>query len=158
MPRSVYTVRPETTMASGLRLTFSCLCLVGLLTGVGCQSDPMTTPDTVSDQAQPVTPTRNVTILELDGSIIVGAAVVEGGGDTPVGRVTVPIESLADRALDIEYRLELFDSEHRLADGMGRWRSLHIGPQVKLQIEAFAPQTGAYDWALTIRPGPQDES
>ena len=158
MPSRVYTVRPETTMVSGLRLTFSGLCLAGLLTGAGCQADPMTAPGAVSGQTQPVTPSRNVTILGLDGSLVAGAAIVEGGGDTSVDRVAVPIESMADRGLDIEYRFELFDSEHRLVGGTGRWRSLHIGPQVQVQIEAFAPQSGAADWALTIRPGPQDES
>lgn len=158
MHRRVYTVRPETTMVPELRLTLSALCLAGLLAGAGCQAGPVTAPGAISSRTQPATLSKNVTILELDGTVVVGAAIVEGGGDTPLARVIVPIHSMADHDLDIEYRFELFNSEHRLVDGMGRWRSLHVGPQVQVQIEAFAPQTGVADWALTIRPGPQDES
>jgi len=145
-------------MVHALRLTIVVLCLAGLLTGAGCKADPTTSPGAVAEPAPDAASSKNVTILALDDVLAVGAAIVEGGDQTPLDRVIVPIHSVADRGLEIEYRFEFFDGERRPIDGVARWRSLHIGPRVHVQVEAAAPRTGAADWALTIRPGPQVES
>jgi len=135
-----------------LPLTPLLLCTVGLLCSAGCQPTAVTPQRVNPDDRPPTALSKNVTIEQLNGDIVAGDPIVKTGVGSDLAYVAVPIRSLADRALDIEYRFEFFDSERQQAGEKLRWRRLHIGQRVEAQIDAFAPETGATDWALAIRP------
>ena len=149
-------------MGTMRRLTLSAVCLVGLLAGGGCQPGSATAPSVAGGGRQPHAPPANVTLLQLNGDLQAGAAIVRADAGPRLQHVTVPIRSLADHNLDIEYRFEFFDDGHRPTGGDWRWRPLRVGPRVEAQVDAAAPKTGAADWALTVRPrlaeGPGDDA
>ena len=137
-------------------MTLSVICLVGLLAGGGCQPGSATAPSAARGGRQPDTPSANVTLLRLSDDLQAGAAIVKADAGPRLRHVIVPIMSLADHDLDVEYRFEFLDDGGRPTGDAARWRPLRIGPRVEAQVDAAAPETGAADWTLTIRPKPTE--
>ena len=138
------------------RVTLFAVCLVCLMAGGGCQPGSATDSSVAGGGRRPDPPSTNVTLLRLNGDLQAGAAIVKADAGPRLRHVIVPIRSLADHDLDVEYRFEFLDDARRAAGDAPRWLPLRIGPRVEVQVDAAAPETAAADWALTVRPRPTE--
>lgn len=123
------------------------------LLGAGACSQTPRTPSPVLDP-QPASSYPKVAVAEPQLAkylgITPGSVVVTGGdGEKPLA-VVVPIRSLANSAVRIQYRFMYYDASGRqLREGV--WRDERIEPQFEVRLQSNATDLQSRDWRVEIR-------
>lgn len=88
---------------------------------------------------------------ELSGMLVVDPNIVVV--DRPEGRpmkVTVPLRSVSDHAMKLQYQFQWRDSLGRPVGESG-WRFTRVEPRVQVPFQANALSQDAVDWRLEVR-------
>jgi len=64
--------------------------------------------------------------------------------------VTVALRSLADNAMNVQYKFQWFDSKGRQVEE-DRWRDLRLPARIEEQVRSNPITTKASDWRLQVR-------
>ncbi len=95
---------------------------------------------------------RQVVLEGLNKGVVTGRPVVdEPTADQPM-RVSVPVRSVTDKELNVQYRFEFFDARNRPTRDQPGWRYVRIAGKSSVTAESAATDTNAVGWRLEIRP------
>ena len=106
----------------------------------------------------------SVVLMEgLDRGLVAGEPIVTHATPERPMQVTVPIRSIDDRPLNVQYRFLFLDEAGRpMNDGPGGWRFVNIGPRVQIFVKGNSMEalsavgsargTNPADWRLELRP------
>ena len=124
--------------------------LVTMVFLAGCR-DTVNAPPTARQDPLGGAYPREVAIEGLDRAIVVEPAIVDESTDSRPMRVTVPVRSVVDEPLVLQYHFIFRDERGRDLHDSG-WRHQRLEPRLQANLEANARQTAAADWRLEIRP------
>lgn len=128
------------------------ILLFGMYAAVlaGCQStDPVTPgPDRVAAEEYP----QVVLDPELEEKLVRTAPeVIPPEFGQPL-KIRVPIRSVSQKRLYLQYRVLFFDSHKKQLNDYPVWKELVIMPRARHVISANAISTAATDWVIEIKP------
>lgn len=124
--------------------------VVILMLGVGCRDTIQAPPTARTDPLGGNYP-HNVAIDGLHEVLVVEDAIVDESTSTRPMRVSVPVRSVSDRRVTVQYRFLFFDESGRELRYDSGWRRETIEPGLQRQFDATALQTAAADWRMEIR-------
>ncbi|MEX0886357.1 MAG: DUF1425 domain-containing protein [Phycisphaeraceae bacterium] len=124
--------------------------VVVLAAGAGCRDTTQAPPTMRQDPLGGNYP-RHVAIAGLDHALVVEEPIVDASTATRPMSVTVPVRSVVDEPLSLQYRFRFLDERGRDLHDSG-WRLERLEPRLQANLEANARQTAAADWRLEIRP------
>lgn len=75
---------------------------------------------------------------------------VEQGDSSRPMDVTVSLRSLADNAMNLQYKFQWFDAQGRQLEE-DRWRDLRLPARIEEQVRSNPITTRASDWRLQVR-------
>jgi uncharacterized protein YcfL len=128
-------------------------CTLGLsLLIAGCHDPVRPTPGDRLDPLHPAAYPRVAMLEGLDVGLGLQPPIVEEATGTRPMSVTVPVRSLVDYPINIQYQYQFLDDKGRLIDTRERWRFVHIDPRVQTQLQGSAMDLDAVDWRLQLRP------
>lgn len=84
--------------------------------------------------------------------LVLSPAVVESTTRTSTMAVRVPIRSIRDYPIAMQYRITFFAQGQRLLTPQPAWQSLTLGPRQRAVVQANALSMDAVDWQLELRP------
>lgn len=126
------------------------LVLAATLALSGCDTSP---PAGRPDAVAPGTYPRNIAMQGLQDGVVFGEAIVTPGTDEKPMRVVQPIRSLVDYPINVQYRFQFLDANKMpLSNNQESQRFLNLPPRTERLLDANAPDVGATDWRLEIRP------
>lgn len=135
------------TAAACLMMLMSFLCL-----SAGCQDNVRAPAAVRSDPLAGGYP-QKVALNDLDHGIVAEEPIVDASTPDRPMRVTVPVRSVVEHPLNVQYRFTFLDDRGRPIRGeTGGWRYVNIAPRVQVAVEASALDTNAADWRLELRP------
>lgn len=128
------------------------LSFLSLATWLAAGCDTVKAPASLSGDELPIGSYPRVSVLDGLEKAIVGspAAITPSSAQTPM-RVTVPVRSVVDQGLNIQYQFEFFDAQGRPLQNQTGQKFVHLQPRLQVFLEANALDTHAADWRLTIR-------
>jgi len=124
------------------------------LSGLGA-CDTIKAPDIVRQDPLPQGAYPQQVVLEgLNRGIVSGDPVVRGPSDSMPMTVTVPLRSVADKTLHVQYQFEFLDANGLPVRGTptSGWRFVTVEPRTQVFAVANALDTDAVDWRLQVRP------
>ena len=127
------------------------LLVVALLAVVlsGCDTTP---PVGKADPIAPGTYPQTVVIDGLVSGVVFGDPIVTVGTDKVPMHVTLPIRSIVDDPINIQYKVEFFDAAKRpLTNTNQGYRFMNLAPRVEQFMEATALDTNAVDYRVLVR-------
>ena len=126
------------------------LVLAATLALTGCDTSP---PAGRPDSVAPGTYPRNIAMQGLQDGVVFGEAIVTPGTNDKPMRVVQPIRSLVDYPINVQYRFQFLDANKMpLPNNQESQRFLNLPPRTERLLDASAPDVGAADWRLEIRP------
>ncbi len=121
----------------------------GLL-GFGC--DTIKAPDPVRKDTLPIEAySQQVVLGGLKQWVVSSKPIVERGVGEPL-RVTVPLRSVTDKNINIQYRFEWMDAKGRPVKDDSGWRFKTISARTQIFLEANALDANVTNWRLQVRP------
>jgi len=121
---------------------------------VACQApNPNTPPPAV--RADPVPKRAYAQQVAIEGVtqyLVSGDPIVTPSTEDQPMRVIVPVRSITDRELNLQYQFIFYDAQGRELHSNQGWVFQHIEPRVERQIETVSLESAAKDWRLIIRP------
>lgn len=134
--------------------TALCLVSVAFLCGMpGCAQDKVRGPSTANiDQLAPENYPKLVIeepALAKVMAVTPARVVVDRPADRPMS-VTVPVRSIADNTMRVQYRYIWFDDKGREVR-TGEWRREVFAPRVERQLQGAAVDMKSTDWRLEVR-------
>lgn len=127
------------------------VCALGLLGITGCQSGPRAPG---AGQADPLSEAAYPQIAAVEGlsdHLAFGKPVVSRETDRPMS-VTVPVRSLSNQQISVQYRFEFMDAAGLPLEPAMGWRFLPLPGRVQHFVKGAAIDLGAVDWRLIVRP------
>ena len=124
--------------------------LAATLLGVGC--DTIQAPDPVRRDTLPAEAySQQVVLGGLKQWVVSAKPIVDRGENKPL-RVTVPLRSVANKTINVQYRFEWMDAKGRPVKDDSGWRFKRIAPKTQVFLEANALDTDVANWRLQVRP------
>ena len=131
----------------------ACVLPLALVVLAACQADPRQAPPALkTDPLNPAAIPQQIAIEGIDNALVSGTPIVTPSGPQLPLRVTVPLRSIVDRPLNIQYRFEFFDAAGRSLRSNGGWVFTHLEPRTTAQVEGQALESTAASWNLVVRP------
>jgi uncharacterized protein YcfL len=128
------------------------LMILGLAMGAGACEDRVRAPGQPRPDPIAGAYPKQVTLEGLEEALVTGEPVVQRSSDDQPMRVNVPIRSVADKQLRVQYRFIFLDEQQRPLDSNSGWKFQVIEPRTQVSLEGRALETSAADWRLEIRP------
>jgi uncharacterized protein YcfL len=132
-----------------IRIALASTIIVSVL--AGCQSTmppPAGQPDTIQHEMYPRIVVEQP--LQRFFGVSYDAIIVDHGtADRPM-HVSVPVRSLADTQMRIQWRYRWMDDRGRIIQDTS-WRMAVLEPRLQTQLTANATQAAAVDWRLEVR-------
>jgi hypothetical protein len=94
---------------------------------------------------------QNVALEGLHKYVVVDQPIVDGPTDTRPLQVSVPLRSIIDGFIHLQYRFELLDGRGRPLRSSSGFKYITIEPRTQVFLESNALDTNAVDWRLTVR-------
>jgi hypothetical protein len=118
----------------------------------GCNKDNVRAPEGIRTDPLAGGYPQNVALNGLHNSLVVDQPIVEPrSADRPM-RVTVPLRSVAEGTLRVQYRFILLDDRGRpVRSNQEGWRYQVIARRTQVFVETSALDTDAVDWRLEVR-------
>lgn len=143
----------SSTLALNIKPALGLISAV-LLGGMpGCAQDKVRGPSTANiDQLAPENYPKLVIeepALAKVMAVTPARVVVDRPADRPMS-VTVPVRSIADNTMRVQYRYIWFDDKGREVR-TGEWRREVFAPRVERQLQGAAVDMKSTDWRLEVR-------
>lgn len=141
-------------MKLGFKAGSVCAALCTLFAGAISGCDTTRAPYAPGGDPLPSSNYPKVAFLdkELTGMLVVDPSTVVV--DRPEGRpikVTVPMRSVADHAMKLQYQYVWRDALGRPVGNPSGWRYVVVEPRVQVAMQANAATMDAVEWRLEIR-------
>ena len=118
---------------------------------LGCESYNAP-PTGVADTLPPGVYPKNVVVDGLADGIVFGDPIVTPSTETKPMRVVVPVRSIADYPINIQYQVQFFDTSRRpLVTNQG-FRFMNMAPRVEQFMDVSALDVNAVDYRVLVRP------
>lgn len=133
----------------------SCVILtVGLMLGGCAAKDPLMAPAQPRNDPLPASAYPQLVTLEgLDEGLGFWPPIVEPSTPERPMDVTVPVRSMVDYPLNVQYRFEFLDDLGRpLRSNIDGWGFIHMEPRLRVVLRGNAIGDDARDWRLYLRP------
>ena len=136
-----------------------CLCVMmvaaaSLLMLPGCKGpDNVKAPQTIRTDPLAGAYPQNIALSGLHNRIVIGQPMVDPAqSDSPM-KVTVPLRSVADGTIRVQYKFIFLDGRGRpVRSNLDGWRYQVIAARAEVFLEATSMDTDAADWRLEVRP------
>lgn len=130
--------------------TFPVLCLLTAAALTAC--DTVKAPHTIRTDPLGGAYPQNVAIEGLHEYVVVDQPIVDDPtSDRPL-RVTVPLRSVYDGVVNVQYRFDFLDRSGRPLRSSSGFKYATIEPRTQVFLESTALDTNAVDWRLLVRP------
>jgi Protein of unknown function (DUF1425) len=138
-------------MRSQVNTIVASLLLAAALAFAGC--DTVKPPPAGRDDPLPIAAYPKIEISSgLNEYLVVEKPIVDPATPEKPMKVTVPVRSVADVAINTQYQFMFFDAKGRpVKNSPSGWRYANISARTQLFFEAGALDTDAVDWRLRIR-------
>ena len=131
-------------------LTVSLTLVIAL---AGCKGpDTVKAPGTPRPDPLAGAQPKQVALSGLDQVLVAGEPVVEPSTEQKPMRVNVPVRSVSDDRLAVQYRFIFQDEKGRPLDTNPSWKFRMLEPRLSTSFEGQSLQRRAADWRLVIRP------
>ena len=94
----------------------------------------------------------NVAIDGLSDDLVVDTPIVTPSTPDRPMNVVVPVRSVTDKKLALQYQFIFMDDRGRPLRPMGGWQYITVEPKLQIFMEGSALNTAAKDYRLEIRP------
>jgi uncharacterized protein YcfL len=126
--------------------------LAGLMLTVGCAHDPNQPapglrPDPLTGRQM-----QNVAIEGIGRFLVAGEPYVEPVNQSQPMRVMVPLRSITDRPLNVQYQFIFMDERGKELRSNQGWVFAHFEPYSQHQVTGVALEDKAAQWRLMVRP------
>lgn len=134
--------------------------LAGFLGPAGCAGDPQPVDTTRAPAAPardplPASEYANVVVFDgLEHHLVLDEPEVREATLVKPFRIRVPIRSIADEPLVLQYRALFYDSERRPIGSEPHWQDLVIPPRAKRHIARTSAKDDTAEWVIEIRRRP----
>ena len=127
----------------------SCVVVVAVI-ALGC--DTVKAPASIGLDPLPIEAyPQQVAVGGLSKGLVSERAIVDEPTDDSPLSVTVPLRSIVDHALHVQYRFQFFDDAGRPVKDPSQWVFISIAPRVQERISGNALDLDAVDWRLQVR-------
>jgi len=126
--------------------------LAGLTLAVGCAHDPNKPAPALRPDPLTGRQTQNVAIEGIERFLVAGEPFVDPGGDSQPMRVMVPLRSITDRPLNVQYQFVFMDARGRELRSNQGWIFQHFEPYSQHQVTGVALEGKSDQWRLMVRP------
>ena len=122
-----------------------------LAAAVGC-ADQVKAPHAMRTDPLGAAYPQHVAMEGLHKALVVDRPIVDPSTETRPMQVTVPVRSVVEEPIHVQYRFEFRDDRGRPLRSNTGWRFATIAPRTRAYFESNALETAASDWGLTIQP------
>ncbi len=95
---------------------------------------------------------QNVAIEGLHKYVVVDQPIVDGPTPNRPLNVTVPLRSVSEGVVNVQYRFEFLDRAGRPLRSSSGFKFATLEPRTQVFLESNALDTNAVDWRLLVRP------
>jgi len=130
------------------------ICLTALLAGAlaGCKGpDTVKAPGTPRPDPLAGAQPKQIALSGLEEVLVSGEPIVEPSTAERPMRVNVPVRSVADERLAVQYQFIFHDERGRPLDTNFGWKYRVLEPRLATSLEGQALNRNAADWRLVIR-------
>lgn len=130
------------------------VALAGMMVLPGCKGqDNVKAPQTIRTDPLAGGYPQNIALAGLHEGVVIGQPMVDAAtADQPM-QVAVPLRSVADHTLRVQYKFMFLDGRGRpVKSNLDGWRYQVLAPRAEVFLEASAMDTDAADWRLEVRP------
>jgi uncharacterized protein YcfL len=138
----------------GNRLATFTILTAGLMLAGCAAKDPLMAPAQPRNDPLPASAyPQLVTVGGLDEGLGFWPPIVEPSTPERGMDVTVPVRSMVDYPLNVQYRFEFLDDLDRpLRSDIAGWGFIHMEPRLRVELRGNAIDNDAKDWRLYLRP------
>ncbi len=118
----------------------------------GCNKDNVRAPEGIRTDPLAGGYPQNIALSGLHNALVIGQPVVDSSiADKPM-RISVPLRSVAEGTLRVQYRFILLDDRGRpVRTNQEGWRYQVLARRAEVFLETTALDTDAVDWRLEVR-------
>lgn len=119
----------------------------------GCKGqDNIKAPQTIRTDPLAGAYPQNIALSGLQNAIVIGQPIVDPAtADNPM-KVSVPLRSVADGTLRVQYKFIFMDGRGRpVKSNNDGWRYQVLAPRAEVFLENNSMDTDAVDWRLEVR-------
>jgi len=134
-------------------MRFFILTLIGIIGGTALTAcDTVKAPATLRTDPLGGAYPQNVALEGLHKYVVVEQPIVDPPTENRPLNVTVPLRSIIDGQVRIQYRFEFLDRRGRPLKSSSGFKYAAIEPRTQVFLQSNALDTNAVDWRLLVRP------
>ncbi len=126
--------------------------LAALTLAIGCAHDPNKPAPGLRPDPLTGRQTQNVAIEGVERFLVAGEPFVDAANQSQPMRVMVPLRSITERPLNVQYQFIFMDERGRELRTNSGWTFQHFEPYSQHQVTGVALKDSAAQWRLMVRP------